>query len=62
MSRISFPGFALKRILANAAMVLYCVALFLIFDFVYSTDTRGDERETNPRRIDSVYGHDLASN
>jgi lysophospholipase L1-like esterase len=62
MSRTGFPGFTLKRILLNATMVFYCVALFLIFDYVYSTFTRGDEREINPRRIDAVYGHDLASN
>jgi hypothetical protein len=59
---MSRSGFALKRILLIAAMAFYSVALFLVFDFVYSTYTRGDERETNPRRIDSVYGHDLASN
>jgi hypothetical protein len=61
MSRSGFPGFTLKRILVNTATVFYCVALFLIFDFVYSSFTRGDEREINPRRFDSVYGHDLTS-
>jgi len=62
MSRSRVPGLTLKRILINTMMGFYCVALFLIFDFAYSTYTRGDEREVNPRRFDPVYGHDLTSN
>jgi lysophospholipase L1-like esterase len=59
----SFFGaaFTPRRILINSAMFFYCLALFLIFDFAYSSFTRGDERELNPRRYDPVYGHDLNS-
>ena len=31
--------FAPRRVLMNAVMVLYCLALFFIFDFLYSTVT-----------------------
>jgi len=54
-------AFAPRRILINSAMVFYYLALFLIFDFFYSTFTRGDERDLFPRRNDPVYGHDLVS-
>jgi hypothetical protein len=54
--------FAPRRVLMNAAMVLYCLALFFIFDFVYSTFTAGQEHERTARIYDAVYDHGLAAN
>ena len=36
--------FTRRRVLLNAAMVLYCLVLFLLFDGLYSTFTMGQER------------------
>jgi hypothetical protein len=55
-------AFAPKRILMNSVMVLYCVALFLIFDFAWSSFTTGQERERAARVFDPVYDHGLAAN
>jgi hypothetical protein len=55
-------GFTPRRILLNAAMFLYCLALFLIFDFTYSAYTTGQERERSPRIYDAVYDHGFAPN
>jgi hypothetical protein len=49
-----------RRILLNSAMFLYCLALFLIFDFAYSTFTRGQEQARATRVYDPVYDHGLA--
>ena len=49
-----------RRILLNAAMVLYCLALFLAFDFAYSTFTRGQEQVRSARVYDPIYDHGLA--
>jgi hypothetical protein len=54
--------FALRRVLINAAMVLYCLALFFIFDFLYSTFTAGQEHERTARVYNAVYDHGLAAN
>ncbi|MGA7805519.1 MAG: hypothetical protein WCB02_13000 [Bradyrhizobium sp.] len=43
-------------------MSLYCLALFLMFDFAYSAYTTGQERERNPRIYDPVYDHGLVPN
>jgi hypothetical protein len=53
-------AFAPRRILRNSAMFLYCLALFLIFDFAYSTFTRGQEQARVARVYDPVYDHGLA--
>ena len=37
-------AFAPRRVLMNATMVVYCVALFLVFDFAWSSFTQGQER------------------
>jgi hypothetical protein len=59
--RTSFAAyFAPRRVLINSAMFLYCLALFLIFDFAYSALTTGQERERSPRVYDPVYDHGLA--
>jgi hypothetical protein len=53
-------AFAPHRILLNSAMFLYCLALFLIFDFAYSTFTRGQEQARTARVYDTIYDHGLA--
>lgn len=53
-------AFAPRRILLNSAMFLYCLALFLIFDFAYSTFTRGQEQARAARVYDPIYDHGLA--
>src|SRR5215472_18961950 len=55
-------AFAPRRILTNTAMVTYCVALFLAFDFAYSSLTRGQEQGRLARIYDLVYDHGLAAN
>jgi hypothetical protein len=52
--------FAPRRVLLNALMVLYCLLLFLAFDFAYSTFTGGQEQARAARIYDSVYDHGLA--
>ncbi len=54
--------FAPRRILINTAMFLYCLALFLFFDFVYSAFTTGQERERPARVADPVYDHGFVPN
>jgi hypothetical protein len=41
-------------------MVLYCLVLFLAFDFAYSTFTRRQEQARAARISDPVYDHSLA--
>jgi hypothetical protein len=53
-------SFAPRRILINTALVLYCLALFLVFDFLYSTFTMGQEQARTARIYDPVYDHGLA--
>src|SRR5215471_4785269 len=55
-------AFTPRRILTNTAMVAYCVALFLAFDFAYSSLTRGQEQGRVARIYDPVYDHGLAAN
>jgi hypothetical protein len=62
ISRFIKAAFAPKRVLLNAAMVAYCLALFLIFDFAYSALTMGEERARAARVYDPVYDHGLAPN
>jgi hypothetical protein len=54
--------FAPRRVLMNALMVAYCLALFFVFDFLYSTFTAGQEHERTARIYDPVYDHGLAPN
>jgi hypothetical protein len=53
-------AFAPKRVLMNALMVIYCLALFFMFDFLYSTFTAGQEHERTARIYDPVYDHGFA--
>jgi hypothetical protein len=54
--------FTPKRLLFNTLMVLYCLALFLGFDLLYSAFTIGQERERSARVYDPVYDHGFAAN
>ena len=54
--------FALRRALVAVSLFLYCLVLFLGFDFAYSTPTRGEETQRNPRIANAVYDHGLAAN
>jgi hypothetical protein len=54
--------FAPRRILVNSLLVLYCLLLFLGFDFLYSGFTRGQERERLARVADPVFDHGLVAN
>ena len=53
-------AFAPRRILLNLALFLYCLALYLAFDFAYSTFTRGEEQARLARIYDPVFDHSLA--
>ena len=53
--------FTLRQTLVNTGTVLSCLALFLLFDFVYSTLTAGSEARS-PRTSNPVYDHGLLAN
>jgi lysophospholipase L1-like esterase len=50
-----------RRVLMNTAMVVYCVALFLIFDFLWSSFTQGQEQGRAARIYNRVYDHGFAA-
>src|SRR6266481_9006065 len=54
--------FAPRRLLVSTTLVLYCLALFLLFDFLYSAFTMGQEKARSARIADPVYDHGLAAN
>jgi len=54
--------FTWRRALVNAGLVVYGLALLLVFDFVYSSLTRGEEKERPARVANPVYDHGLAVN
>lgn len=54
--------FTLRRALVNTGLVAYCLALFLVFDFAYSTLTRGEEQQRPPRIASPAYDHGFAAN
>ena len=55
-------AFAPRRILTNALMAAYCLALFLVFDFAWSSFTQGQEQARLARIYDPVYDHGFAAN
>ena len=63
-SRLSrlFAYFTLKRALVNTGVFVYCLALFLAFDFAYSTLTRGEEKQRPARIANKIYDHGFAAN
>src|SRR5882757_690421 len=60
-SRRFFAYFTLRRAFVAVSLFLYCLALFLVFDFAYSTLTRGEEKERNPRIANAIYDHGFAA-
>jgi hypothetical protein len=54
--------FAWRRVLINAGLVAYCVALFLAFDFVYSLFGGGEEKQRPLPIANAIYDHGLAAN
>jgi hypothetical protein len=63
-SRLSrlFAYFTLRRVVVNTGLVVYCLALFLAFDFAYSTLTRGEEKQRPLRIANPAYDHGFAAN
>src|SRR4051812_31502051 len=54
-------AFAPKRVLMNTAMAVYCIALLLVFDFVWSSFTQGQEQARAARIYNPVYDHGFAA-
>jgi len=53
--------FTLRRVLVHTGILVYCLALFLVFDFAYSTLTRGEETGRLARIANPVYDHGFAA-
>ena len=54
--------FTLRRAVIHTGIFVYCLALWLVFDFAYSTLTRREETQRPPRIANSVYDHGFAAN
>src|SRR6202043_2715537 len=54
--------FTPRQIVVNSALILYCLALFLLFDFVYSAYPMGQERERSARVANLVLYHGRGPN
>ena len=50
-----------RRATVCGAMLAYCLALLLLFDFAWSSLTRGDEQSRGSRIAHSVYDHGFAA-
>ena len=61
-SRGLLAYFTLRRALAQAGVVVYCLALFFVFDFAYSSLTMGEETQRGARVAHPIYNHGLATN
>jgi hypothetical protein len=63
-SRLSrpFAYFTSKRAVVSAGLFVYCLALFIAFDFAYSTLTMGEEKQRPVRIADAKYDHGFAAN
>jgi hypothetical protein len=57
-----FAWFTLRRALVYTGTFAYCLALFLAFDFAYSTLTRGEEKQRPARIANAAYDHGFAAN
>jgi hypothetical protein len=53
--------FTLRRPLVHTSVFVYCLALFLAFDFAYSSLTRGEEKERSARIANAIYDHGFAA-
>jgi hypothetical protein len=54
--------FTLRRALVNTGLAVYCLMLFLAFDFAYSGLTMGQDKHRSPRIANPVYDHGFAAN
>ena len=54
--------FTLRQAAVNTGVFVYCLVLFLGFDFAYSSLTRGEETARAARIANPVYDHGLAAN
>jgi hypothetical protein len=61
-SRGLLAYFTQRRALAQAGVVVYCLALFFVFDFAYSSLTMGEETQRGARVAQPIYNHGLATN
>jgi hypothetical protein len=52
----------LRRALVHGGIFVYCLALFFVFDFAYSSLTMGEETQRGARVADPIYNHGLATN
>ena len=55
-------AFLARRVLMNTVMAAYCVVLFLVFDFAWSSFTQGQEQARVARIYHPVYDHGLSAN
>jgi hypothetical protein len=54
--------FTLRRAFVYTGVVIYCLTLFLVFDFAYSSLTMGQDRARAPRIANPVFDHGFAAN
>jgi len=54
--------FTLRRAMVHGGIFAYCLALFLVFDFAYSSLVVGEEKLRPARIANPVYDHGLAAN
>src|ERR1700710_382532 len=60
--RALLSHFVLRKVLVSAGIIVYCLALFLLFDFAYSSLTRGEEKERPSRIANAISDHGFAAN
>lgn len=52
----------MRRVLVNTAIIVYCLILFLAFDFAWSSLTMGEETARSARIANPAYDHGFAAN
>src|SRR6266404_3193594 len=57
-----FAYFTLRRALVHTVLFMYCLALFLAFDFAYSSLSGREEKERQVRIANAIYDHGFAAN
>ncbi len=57
-----FAYFTLWRALVHTALFVYCLALFLAFDFAYSSLSGREEKQRSVRVANAIYDHGFAAN
>jgi hypothetical protein len=54
--------FTPRRAMVHGSVFIYCLVLFLVFDFAYSSLVVGEEKSRAARVANQVYDHGLAAN